>query len=61
MEIFMEEGLSVRGPWQRWEDDIRRDPLLPPALLLLRNNKKKNCVLRTTTSLQGERFVAYFK
>jgi len=54
----MEEGPSVRGPRQRWEGD-RRDPLLPP---LLRNKKKKkNSVLRTATSLQGERFVAYFK
>ena len=61
MDIVMEEGLSVRRPQQRWEDDIRRDPLLPPPLLLRnKKKKKKNGVLRTATSLPGGRFVAYF-
>jgi hypothetical protein len=60
MEILMGEVLSVRRPRQRWEDDVRKDPLLPPLLLLLRNNNKKNGVLWTVTSLPGERFVAYF-
>ena len=59
----MEEGLSVRRPRKRGEDDIRWDPLLPPPPPLLRNEKKKkkNGVLRTATSLPGERFVACFK
>jgi hypothetical protein len=58
MEVFMEERLSGRRPRQKWEDDIRRDSLLPPLLLL--RNKKKNGVLRAAISVPGERFVTYF-